>query len=123
VSYFSQQDWLMGPWLVLAVCGVILFRRHRTAALALMVIGFSAALVAGIAQFVAYYELSHLYQTSRLLTAADVKPYGWTFVLARYGSLGGPWIAALGLLWHVLRHGPSPNNRLERPVTHKSDAT
>jgi hypothetical protein len=113
VSYFSQQDWLMGPWLILAVCGVILFRRDRTPALALMIIGFTVALLAGIAQFVAYYEFSRLYQTSGSLTAADVKPYGLTLVLALYGRLGAPLVGALGLLWHLL--GASPNNRWRGP--------
>jgi hypothetical protein len=113
VSYFSQQDWLMGPWLILAVCGVILFRRHRSPASAVMVIGFTVALLAGIAQFVTYYEFSRLYQASGSLTAADVKPYGFTFVLALYGRLGGPLVGAAGLLWHVL--GASPNNQVWTP--------
>ena len=112
MSYFSQQDWLMGPWLILAVCGVILFRRYRTPALALMVIGFTLALLAGLAQVVAYYEVSRLYQTGSL-TTANVKPYGFTLVLALYGRLGAPLIGAVGLLWHVL--GASPNNRWRGP--------
>jgi len=115
VSYLSQQDWLMVPWLILAVCGVILFRRHRTPALALMVIGFTVALLAGIAQFVAYYEFSKTYQTSGSLTGADVKPYASTLVLALYGRLGAPLVGAVGLLWHVLTLGASPNNRWRGP--------
>ena len=115
MSYFVQQDWLMGPWLILSVCGVILFRRDRTPGSTLMLIGFTVALVAGIAQFVAYYEFSRRYQTTGSLTAADLMPYRSALVFARYGGPGGPLIGAVGLLWHVLSHSASPNNRWRGP--------
>ena len=115
MPYFTVQDWLLGPALIFSACGIILFRRHRTPALALVAIGFTATLLAGVGHFIAYYEFSRLYQSTGTLTATDVKPYGWTFVLARYGSIGGPWVAALGLLWHALRPGASPNNRWRGP--------
>jgi hypothetical protein len=112
VSYFSLQNWLMGPWLILSVCGVLLFRRSRTPALALMVIGFAVALLAGVAQFVSNYGLSRLYQNGSM-TAAAVKPYGLALLFALYGRPGGALVGALGLLWHVC--GASPNNRWRGP--------
>jgi hypothetical protein len=112
VSYFSLQNWLMGPWLILTVCGVILLRRHRTSALALMAIGFAAALLAGVSGLVANYGLARLYQNGSM-TAATVKPYGIALLFALYGRPEGALLGALGLLWHVL--GASPNNRWRGP--------
>ena len=103
MSYFTEQNWLIVPSLLLTVSGITLFRRDRTPASALVAIGFAAVLFAGISQAIAYYELSQLYNGSRTLSAADVKPYGWALMLARWGRFGGAWVAGVGFLWHVLK--------------------
>ena len=80
-----------------------------------MVLGFAAALIGAIANAFANYKVSYLYSPSGALAAADVKFYGWTFLLARMASTGGMWVGAVGLLWHVLSGDASPNNRSSGP--------
>jgi hypothetical protein len=117
VAYSAVVVWLIGPFLVLTAFGVALFRRDRTLAAALIVLGFAAALIGGIANALATYEMSYVYRSSGALAAADVRFHGWVWSLARFGGTGGMWVASLSLLWHLLgaRGAPSPNNRWRGP--------
>jgi hypothetical protein len=108
VAYSALLVWFVGPSLLLTACGVVLFRRHRTLASALVAVGFAAVLIGGLTNAFANYLA--VYHSSAPLAAAVP---GWVWTLAGLGSYGGMWVAALGLLWEVLakRSAASRNNR------------
>jgi hypothetical protein len=117
VTYSALLVLLIGPSLVLTVFGILLFKRNRSLASALVALGFGAALISGIANAFASYDVSYVYRTSGALAAADVRFHGWVWNLARFSGIGGMWVASLSLLWHMMgsRGGASPNNRWRGP--------
>jgi hypothetical protein len=115
VPYPAQLIGHIGPPLVLTVAGIALFRRSRTPGSALVAIGFAASLLAGIAHEFANYKLAYIYQAGRPLTVAELRLYGWCFLLDIYGSPTALCGAGAGLLWHVLGRAASPNNRWRGP--------
>jgi vacuolar-type H+-ATPase subunit I/STV1 len=97
---------LMMPCAVLTAAGVLLWRRWRSAATAMIALGFAATFF-GLAS-----SLFATYRTHAIL--AELVPQLQTqqdtfFVVAHYRfplvTLGilGMWIAAVGTLWHVKR--------------------
>jgi hypothetical protein len=114
--------WLIGPALILTVFGILLFRRSRTLASALVALGFAAVFISGIANALVSYEVSHIYYGSgsaseKALTAVSVDLHGWFWLVARLFGPAGMWVASLSLLWHMLntRGTASPNNRWRGP--------
>ena len=98
---------LLVPCAVLSVAGVLLWRRWRSAATAMIALGFAAAFL-GLAS-----SLFATYQTHAVLselTSAPQTQQDTFFVVAHYrfplATLGllGMWAAAVGTLWHVRRH-------------------
>jgi hypothetical protein len=112
VAYSALLVWFVGPSLLLTASGVVLFRRNRTLASALVALGFAAVLIGGMTNAFANYLA--LYHAS---ASAAARVPGWVWTLAGLGSYGGMWIASLGLLWEVLgtRTAVSPSNRWRAP--------
>ena len=107
MAYSALLIWFVGPSLLLTASGVVLFRRSRTLPSALVALGFTAALIGGLANAFANYLAA--YHSSPSLAGAIP---GWVWTLAGLGSYGGMWMASLGLFWEVLgaRGAASPNN-------------
>ena len=97
MAYSALLLWFVGPSLLLTASGVILLRRNRTLASALVALGFAAVFIGGITNALANYAAA--YHSSSSL-AATVP--GWVWAAAGLGSYGGMWIASLGLLWELL---------------------
>jgi len=112
VAYSALLVWFVGPSLMLTASGVILLRRNRTLASALVALGFAAVFIGGITNAFANYMAA--YHSSSSLAAAVP---GWVWASAGLGSYGGMWMASLGLLWELLgtRGAASPNNRSTGP--------
>ena len=98
---------LMVPCAVLTAAGVLLWRRWRSAATAMIALGFAATFL-GLAS-----SLFATYKTHAVLvemTSAPQAQQDTFFVVAHYrfplATLGllGMWAAAVGTLWHVKRH-------------------
>jgi hypothetical protein len=98
---------LMVPCAVLTAAGVLLWRHWRSAATAMIALGFAATFL-GLAS-----SLFATYQTHAVLaelTSAPQAQKDTFFVVAHYrfplATLGllGMWAAAVGTLWHVRRH-------------------
>jgi glycerol-3-phosphate acyltransferase PlsY len=78
---------IVGPFLVLTIAGIALWRRYRSLSSLLVAIGFAVAflhLIASTFQSVGYALMTH-------------PEWLWT----RYLGNIGLWIAAVGFLWHV----------------------
>jgi hypothetical protein len=112
VAYSALLVWFVGPSVLFTASGVVLFRRNRTVASALVALGFIAVLFGGMANALTNYLAT--YHSSAPLAAAVP---GWVWTLAGVGSYGGMWIASLGLLWQVLgtRAAASSDSRWRRP--------
>ena len=119
VPYPMLLVWLVGPALVLTIFGVALFRRCRTLASALVMLGFAAVFVSGMFNVMISHEVSHIYgySSNLALAAVSVHLYGPAWALARLLGPLGMWTASLSLLWHVFstRGAASPNNRWRGP--------
>jgi MYXO-CTERM domain-containing protein len=88
------------PFLLLAVAGFLLWRRRRSLATMLVLIGFAAMLLATATSLVESVEYSALVRA---------QPHG-TFVVPHYHALWsvihwaglvGMWAASVGLVWHA----------------------
>jgi hypothetical protein len=108
VAYAALLVWFVGPSVLLTVSGVLIFRRNRTAASALVAFGFAAVLIGGMANALTNY--SAIYRSAASLAAAVP---GWVWPLAGFCSYGGLWLASIGLLWEVLgtRRSAATGNR------------
>jgi len=118
VSYSVLLVWLIGPALVLAAFGVILFRRERTLASALVALGFSAVVTGGVANALLSYDVSFMYGgMDKAVFAVAVQLHGLPWALARLCGPAGMWVASLSLLWQMIdsRGAASPNNRWRGP--------
>jgi hypothetical protein len=97
---------LVVPCAVLTAAGVVLWRRWRSAATALIALGFAAAFL-GVASV-----LFATYKTHAVLLDLASAPPGQQdtfFIVAHYHrfpllAILGMWAAAAGMLWHVRRH-------------------
>ena len=98
---------LMVPLAVLTASGVLLWRRWRSAATAMIALGFAAAFL-GLAS-----SLFATYRTHAVLAELTSVPQAQQdtfFIVAHYrfplATLGllGMWAAAAGTLWHVRRY-------------------
>ena len=97
---------LVVPCAVLTAAGVLLWRRRRSAATAMIALGFAATFLSvASGLFVTYKTHAVLSE----LTSASPAQQDTFFVVAHYhrfpllGALG-MWVAAAGALWHVRRH-------------------
>jgi hypothetical protein len=90
------------PYLLLAVGGLILWKRRRSAATLLVVAGFTAMLIAMATSLVESAEYS---------TLVRAQP-GGTFVVTHYHALRqvihwaglvGMWAASIGFVWHAMQ--------------------
>lgn len=112
MAYSALLVWFVGPSVLFTVAGLVIFRRNRTPAAALVALGFATVLIGGIANALTNYLA--IYHSAA--SAAAAVP-GWVWTLTGLCSYGGMWIASLGLLWEVLgtRGAASPDNRWRGP--------
>jgi hypothetical protein len=94
---------LVVPDAILTAAAVLLWRRRRSAATAMIALGFAATLLGLASSLFTTYET----QAALLdLTSAPQAHQDTFFIVAHYYpmlTLGllGIWVAALGMLWHV----------------------
>ena len=91
------------PDAILTTAGVLLWRRRRSAATAMIALGFAATLLSLAAGLFATYE-THAALLD--LTSAPQAHGDTLYIVAHYYppltlGLVGIWTAALGTLWHV----------------------
>ena len=104
------------PYVALAVAGIVLFRRQRTAATALVAVGFIAVAASHLAAAFINYKYSYIYNTQGRVAAAEFHFEGWVWLSTYWGQIVGIWTAAAGLLWHTMVSATaSPNNRWRGP--------
>jgi hypothetical protein len=98
---------LLVPYAMLTTAGVLLWKRWRTVATAMIALGFAAAF-AGLASglFAPYKTHAVLSELSSVPPAHQDSYYVAThyhrFPLLTFGLIG-IWTAAVGTLWHVRR--------------------
>lgn len=98
---------LVVPYAILTIAGVLLWRRWRSAATAMIALGFAATFLSlASALFVTYRTHAVLYD----LTTAPSPHQDTFFLVAHYHAflvltlgLLGSWSAGMGTLWHVRR--------------------
>ena len=99
---FLQFAVSLGPYVALAVLGLILFLRYRTAATACIVIGFSLVVLGGLSlPFIPVDAISAYDPDTHTATAVASTPF--LAVLIHNGDNFGMWVAAVGLIAHFLR--------------------
>ena len=97
---------LVVPFAVLTATGVLLWRRWRSAATAMIALGFAATFLSLASGLFATYK-THAVLSE--LTSPPPAQHDTFFIVAHYprfpllGVLGA-WAAAVGTLWHVRRH-------------------
>lgn len=96
---------LVVPCAVLTAAGVLLWRRWRSAATAMIALGFAATFLSVASGLFATYK-THAVVSE--LTSAPPAPQDTFFIVAHYHRfplLGilGMWAVAAGTLWHVRR--------------------
>jgi len=97
---------LVVPCVVLTAAGVLLWRRWRSAATAMIALGFAATFLSVALGLFATYK-THAVVSE--LTFAPPAQQDTFYIVAHYHRfplLGvlGLWAAAAGTLWHVRRH-------------------
>jgi hypothetical protein len=97
---------LIVPCAVLTAAGVLLWRRWRSAATAMIALGFTATFLSVASGLFATYK-THAVLSE--LTTAPPAQQDTFFIVAHYHRfplLGilGMWAAAAGTLWHARRH-------------------
>ena len=96
---------LVAPCAVLTVAGVLLWIRWRSAATAMVALGFAAAFLSVALVLFATYKTHALLSD---LTSAPLAQQDTYFIVAHYHRFAVPgvlgmWVAAAGTLWHVRR--------------------
>jgi hypothetical protein len=99
---------LVVPYAVLTAAGVLLWRRWRSVATAMIALGFAATFLGlGSGLFAPYKTHAVLSE----LTSASLSQQDTFYVVAHYHrfpllwlALSGIWAAAVGTLWHVRQH-------------------
>lgn len=96
---------LIVPCAVLTVAGVLLWRRWRSVATALVALGFAMALLGLASVLFATYKTRAVLSE---LTSAATPQHDTGYIVAHYRGLLlvavlGKWVAAAGALWHVRR--------------------
>ena len=97
---------LIVPCAVLTAAGVLLWRRWRSAATAMIALGFASTFLSVVSSlFVTYNTHAVLLE----MTSTPPAQHDTFFIVAHYHRftlLGvlGMWAAAAGTLWHVRRH-------------------
>jgi len=97
---------LVVPCAVLTAAGVLLWRRWRSAATAMIALGFAATFLSVASGLFATYK-THAVLSE--LTSAPAAQQDTFFIVAHYRRLAllgvlGMWAAAAGTLWHLRRH-------------------
>lgn len=89
------------PNFLLAMGGWLLWRRHRSTAALLVVVGFTAVLIALLTSLFESIEYSAFYRAHP--DASFIARYHSLTQIAHWIGLLGLWAAAIGLLWHTAR--------------------
>jgi hypothetical protein len=108
LRYLLQNALIAMPDLALAIVGVVLFKRERSLATALVALGFGVV------------TASHVLGTLLGLDWADalaiIRLHGWVLKFNYWTVIASRWVAVGGLLWHTLQvNTASPNNRWRGP--------
>jgi hypothetical protein len=117
VSYAAILLFTEGPCVVLAVLGIVLFKRHRTIATSLIALGFVVVAITQLVSIYGPYAATQIYRSGGMSTALHSAWFGWVPNMTLWAGAGGSWLGSLGLLWHTLARPPSasPNNRWRGP--------
>ena len=96
-----------GPYVILAVVGLVAFLRQRTLCTALVALGFLAYVIGQVAGSFVSADVSKTYNSHGDVTAVVESFHGWAWTLSRYAGTVGMWAAAVGATIGVLRSGRS----------------
>jgi uncharacterized membrane protein AbrB (regulator of aidB expression) len=97
-----------GPYVILAVLGIVAFWRDRSIGTALFALGFVAYVVGQVAGSFVSADVSKTYNSHGEVTSVVESFSGWAWTLSRYAGLVGMWVAAAGAAMHVLRIRRAP---------------
>jgi hypothetical protein len=96
----------LGPYVAMAVLGLILFLRYRSAATACIVTGFSLVVLGNLSlPFIPVDATSAYDPDTHTATAVASTPF--LAVLIHNGDIIGMWVAAVGLISHLTRQSKS----------------
>jgi hypothetical protein len=106
-----------GPYLVLAVLGITLFRRHRTLATGFVALGFLAVTITQLVSIYGPYAATQIFHSGGMDAALQSAWFGWIPNVTLWAGAAGMWLGSVGLVRHTLGkpRQASPNQRLERP--------
>ena len=92
---------LVGPYVLLLALGIVLLRRHRTTATALVTVGFAAVVLSlGASWFISFQSTTTQAQGGLAVRFGEIQRLIST--IAGYAGTIGMWSGAIGLLWHGL---------------------
>jgi len=117
VSYAAILIFTEGPCVVLAVLGILLFKRYRTLATSAIALGFVVVALTQLLSIYGPHAATQIYKAGGMSAALHSAWFGWIPNVTLWAGAVGSWLGSLGLLWHTLGKPPgtSPNQRLERP--------
>ena len=96
-----------GPYVALALLGIFLFARYRTAVTALVALGFVVVVVSHALSNYAHYAATQIYRSGGMSVALNSAWFTWIPNASLWADSGGMWLGTLALLWHIAR-GASP---------------
>lgn len=106
------------PFLALTVVGIILFRRERTLATALVALGFAIETAGRLYSAILGIVFAYTWKPGAVWSARGwaYTVFHWGTMLEHWALILGPWLAAAGLLWYTLgRASALPNLHWRRP--------
>jgi hypothetical protein len=96
------------PYALFTIAGALLWRRTRSAATALVALGFALVLLDQVISVVKYLEVTALLRGDSTDTLFIVQHHA----VEQYIALVGLLVAAAGLVWHSVAY---PSNRRRGP--------
>ena len=102
MKYMMHTSVAFVPFIVLAVVGIALLRRHRKIVTALIALGFCSVAFSYITgMLVGLYALGG---HGDFVTGMD--RVGWTLPVTHWGIVVGLWVGSFSLLWHTFQQAP-----------------
>jgi len=93
---------LVVPYALLALAGVLLWRRRRTFATLLMALGFAATFAGQVAGFHVSHEVGAAVRSHQDASLVLAHHHYIFPMLTHYANLLELWAAAVGMVWHAV---------------------
>ena len=95
--------YLLAPFALLALAGVLLWVNVRSRASLLVAVGFVATLIGGIGAVRVGTQINAALSTKEYDIVGHLRYYNQFGALFHYLSMGGIWLAAAALLWVAIQ--------------------